>query len=764
MSHAAQINRRDLLKSSAALVVGFYLPPQVGAMAQSPAPGAEFKPNAWITITPDNRVTLLVERPELGQGPRTVDAMMLADEMEADWSTIQVEQAPTIPEIYKRLSAGGSGGVMDSWVPLRTAGAQVRETLLAAAAQQLNVDKKDCRAENSTVVHVPSGRRMTYGELVETASMLPIARAEGIALKQPADFRFIGKPIQRVDTPAKIDGSAQFGIDVRVPNMLFAVIARCPHFGGKLLTCDDAAAKAVPGVRQVFVVPPIERMPVWGVNIRVAGGVAVVADTTWAAMEGRRALKLTWDKGPGGTESTASIREQMEQQSLAPATYVAASRGNAQQALAGAAKTVEATYDLPFQAHATMEPMNTTMHVRDDGIVVWSPTQIAAELQGEIAALSGVPAARITVHMTYSGGSFGRRYMWDYGAEAWQVAKEVKQPVQLVWTREDDMQHDFYRQYSFHRLSAGLDAKGNLQAWKHRIVSTPIRAVFDSPESLRDPKHVAAQEISSSDSLPYAIPNFQVDYAPVLSVVPRAWWRAVENSYNAFATECFIDEVAHAVGQDPCAFRIKLLEHEPYASARAEAPSDAKADAAAHQEAAKSEAIANNRKFVAVLRLAAEKSDWGKPMPAGQGRGIACYSFAGTAVAIVAEVAVEKDGTVDVLRVVTAIDCGTAVNPDGVRAMAEGGINYALTPVLTGEVTIKDGAVVESNFHDFRVLRMRQAPEIEVHLIPSTEKPTGMGEATVPPLAPAVANAVFAATGKRLRRLPIDPAFLAAKA
>ena len=759
---APSMDRREFLRTGAALIVALRLPASSRAEELAPSTSTQFRPNAWICITPDNMTTVLIEVPELGQGSRTVDTMLIAEELAVDWPTLRVEQAPTEPAIYKHLSTGGSGGTMSCWTSLREAGAQARELLLTAAARQMSADKRNCVAKQSTVTDVSTGRQVTYGELVRTASQLPTIAPSSVTLKQPDQFQIIGKPVPRVDTPSKVDGSAVFGIDVRLPGMLFAVIARCPHFGGKLASVKDAAAKAVPGVRAVFAVPPIDNVPTWNLHIHVAGGVAVVADSTWAALEGRRVLDLTWDKGPGGTETTAGIQEQMRTQSLAPAAYVVADRGNAQQALASAAKTVEATYELPFQAHATMEPMNTTVHVREDGIEVWSPTQIAAETQAEIAALAGVPKEKVTVHMTYSGGSFGRRYQWDYQAEAWQVAKEMKVPVQLLWSREDDMQHDFYRPYSFHRMTAGLDAENRLQAWKHRIVTTPIRAVFDSAESLRDPKHVASQEIGGADTPPYAVANFHVDYAPVESAVPRAWWRSVESSFNAFATECFIDEVAYAAGQDPCAFRIKLLD-APQARNPQSNDLGEKTEASTHQEAAAATRALNNRKFQAVLRLAAEKGDWGKPLPAGQGRGIACHSFADSYVAIVAEVAIDAAGSVTVTRVVCGVDCGTAVNPDGVRAMAEGGINFALTPVLGGEITINDGAVVESNFNDYQVLRINQAPEIEVHLLPSNEPPRGMGETTVPPLAPAVANAVFAATGKRLRRLPIDASLLATK-
>ena len=720
------LSRRELVKAGAALILGFYLPGQ----AQEPiSPNSEvFKPNAWVRITRDNQITLLTEIPELGQGTRTANVMMLADELEVEWSSIQWEQAPTIPAIYKHLITGGSSGLTATWLPMRQAGAQVREMLLTAAAQQWGVERKDCRAENGAVVHAPTQRRLLYGELAETAATIPSMNLDQVPLKDAKDFRYIGKPIGRVDTPGKVDGSAIFGIDVRVPGMLFAVIARCPHFGGKLMSCDDSAAKATPGVKAVFAVPPIGFLPGIDRNLNVAGGVAVVASCTWAALEGRKALKIAWDKGPGAQESTASLQEQLRQKAAGPPSVVSTNKGNVDQVLAGAEKKIEADYEMPFQAHATMEPMNTTAHVREDGCIeVWSPTQIGNIAQTEIAQLAGIPPDKVIVHMTLSGGSFGRRFQWDYLAESYQVAKEMKAPVQVLWTREDDMQRDFYLQYSYQRMTGALDGEGNIVAWSQRIVSTPIRAVFDSPELLKDPKHVASYDVI--DTIPYQALHYRSDYAPVLSVVPRAWWRSVSAPFHVFAIECFVDELAHAAGQDPYAFRMRLVRLD-----------DAQKTA----------------RLRAVLEIAAEKSDWGKALPQNQGRGIACCVFGATYIAQVAEVSIDKSGSLRVNRVVSAVDCGLAVNPDSVRAQIEGGINYALTPVLSGEISIKEGAVEQSNFHNYQVLRMKDAPEIQVHLVPAQGDPAhGVGEAGVPPLAPAVANAIFAATGKRVRRLPM---------
>ncbi len=739
MSGPGALDRRSVLKTgiggSAALILGFWLPRRGEAQAAAPAV-ASYRANAWISIGSDDRITLLTEVPEMGQGTRTANSMMLAEELEADWNAIRVEQAPTIPAVYHHLGTGGSGGTAQTWEPMRQAGAQARAMLVAAAAAHWNAPSSECQASHGSVLHIPSGRRLRYGELVATAAALPPIPQEAAPLKDTASFRYLGKSIPRVDTPSKVNGSAVFGIDVRVPGMLFAVIARCPHFGGGIASYDDTLAKAVPGVQRIFKLPPIGFQNGTDRYIHVVGGVCVVANSSWAAMEGRKALKLNWNKGPGAEESTASLQAAFVQKASGPPTVVAVDRGDALKVLAGSPQRIHAAYELPFQAHATMEPMNATVHVRSDGSVeVWAPTQIpgsrngGASTQSTIAALAGVPPEKVTVHATFSGGSFGRRYQWDYAAEAWQAAKEMKVPVQLLWTREDDMQHDFYRQYFCYRLTGALDDRTNIAAWSMRTVSTPIRSVLDLPEALKDPKHVASQEIDSGESLPYRTLSFRSDYAPVDSVVPRAWWRSVSSSANAFATECFMDELAHAAGVDPYQFRLQNL----------------RADWAER-----------SAKMAAVLKLAADRSGWGQALPRGQGRGIACYQFGQTYVAQVAHVSVDQAGKVQVKRVVAAVDCGFAVNPDNVRALIEGGINYALTPVLTGEITVKEGAAAQSNFHEYRVLRMADAPEIEVHLVPGGTVPgDGVGESGVPPTAPAVANAIFAATGKRVRRLPL---------
>ena len=727
------VSRRAFLKTSsetaAAFVLGFYLPLRGKASgAVAGTSGRVSQINAWLKISTDNQVTILVEKPELGQGSRTYTPMIIAEELEVDWSAIRVEQAPTIPAVYQGLRTGGSGGVVNTYASLRKVGAQAREMLIAAAAHEWNAKKADCKAESGAVIHVPTRRRLSYGELVEAASLLPPINPDEILLKQPKDFRVIGKSLPRTDVPSKVEGSAAFGMDVRVPGMLFAVIARCPYFGGKLATVNSVAARAVPGVRAVFPVPPLPR------RYNTAGGVAVVADSTWAAIQGRKKLVLHWEKETGGSENTEALHNLVAKKAAGSPTFIATDRGEALEVLSGSAKTVEACYESPFQAHATMEPMNTTVHVREREIEVWSPTQFADEVQGEIAKLSGFPLDKVIVHMALSGGSFGRRYQWDYAAEAWQVAKEIKKPVQLVWTREDDMQHDFYRPYNYQHLSGAFDDDGNLAAVSTRVVTTPIArtnlytSFRESPETLSDPATTAALEWYGGDMAPYSVPNCRLDYSPAESVVPRSWWRSVASSYTVFAKECFIDELAHARGRDALQFRLDLLTAKTPEAAR----------------------------LHAVLELAAKGSGWGEPLPKGCGRGIACCP-GDSCSAQVAEVRVTEDGTVQVLRVVSAVDCGLAIHPDGVRAMTEGAINFALTAVLTGEITIKDGAVEQSNFHDYEVLRIHQAPEIEVHIVPSLEEPSGVGELGAMLLPAAVANAVFAATGVRVRRLPIKP-------
>lgn len=731
------MKRREFLgrgaRVSAGLLLGFYLPATPGSAHPGTPAARGGSPNAWLQITPDNGITILAEKPELGQGAWTYSAMLVAEELEADWDTISVQQAPTIPSIYHGLRTAGSSGVATSFQHLRAVGAQARELLLMAAARRWRVPRSECTARKSAIWHTASGRRLSYGQLARAAARLTPPSLESVRLKPEDRLSCVGRSMPRIDVVSKITGQARFGIDVRVPGMLYAVIARCPHFGGKLADFDASAARRIPGVRAVFPVPPLPR------RFNTAGGVAVVAESTWAALQARAALIVRWREEGADRESSATLHDMAKARADGPATYLAVDRGDTDRALVSAARRWEAAYESPFQAHATMEPMNTTAHVSDHAVEIWSPTQFADVIQAEIATLAGLPPERVTVHVTFSGGSFGRRYQWDYPAEAWQVAAHLRQPVQLLWTREDDMRHDFYRPYNYQRLRAGLDASGLPIAWQTRVVTTPIAGTnlytgtAETPENLRDPAIIASLEWYGADVAPYAIANCRVDYAPLDSAVPRSWWRGVASSYTPFARECFIDELADLAGRDPLRYRLELLpQHDPVA-----------------------------QRLRTVLQLAASNAGWGRALPPRHGRGIACLAE-DTVTAQVVEVQVLKDGTVRVLRVVSAVDCGLAVSPDGVRAMIEGGTNFGLTAALNTEITVERGAVVQSNFHDYPVLRFHQAPQIDVHIVPSTKDPSGVGELGVKLIAPALANAVFAATGVRVRRLPIDHRELAA--
>jgi isoquinoline 1-oxidoreductase subunit beta len=731
---SARLSRRSFLKTGAAsgvaLVIGFRL----HGKALADTPNEKKTPNpfdAWIHLDSTGGVTLLVAKSEMGQGILTALPMVLADELDVDWARVKVEQAPTNPSLYDH-GTGGSGSTRSSWLPLRQAGAAAREMLVQAAARQWQVNPNTCKTEAGYVVHGPRRKRLAYGELVAAASKLPVPAFATVALKNPDEFRIVGKSTPRVDVPGKVDGSAVFGLDVRAPGMLYAVVARCPVFGGKPARFEAAKAKAVSGVRDVF------EIPAHGAS-HSAGGIAVVADSTWAAIKGREALQVEWDRGPHGDESTESLRQQLASL-CGEAGKAVRNQGDALAALQGAPTVIEAEYELPFQAHATMEPMNCTVQVGPQRAEAWVPTQGPDWAQDTIKDVTKLPADAITVHTTLMGGGFGRRYQADFVAEAAQVAKEAKgAPVKLVWTREDDMQHCFYRPASLHRLRASLDAQGQPSAWLHRMASTSIDA-FWSPEKGKP----EGSEIEGAVNLPYAIPHVRMEYSPAKSGVPVAWWRSVEHSVNGFVVESFVDEVAAAAKLDPLELRRRLL-----------------AEPRTIKEPPDSDSALDTRRLKAVLELAAGRAGWGQAPPAGRSRGIACHFSFRSYVSEVAEVSVDKDGRVRVHRVVCAVDCGRAVNPDAVAAQVEGAIVYGLTAALKSRITVAEGRVRESNFDDYAMLRIDEMPEVEVHIVPSSEEPTGIGEPGLPPVAAAVGNAIFAATGKRVRRLPIRPEDLA---
>ncbi len=695
--------------------------------AQESDPGAK-KPapnpfDAYVHVKPDGHITLIVAKSEMGQGIKTGLAMLLAEEADVDFKSVSVEQAETRPDIYTHMGTGGSGSTMEGFMPLRRAGATVRLLMITAAAAQWSVTPAECETKNGTVLHKNSDRKATYGELVEAARKLPLPDQQKVKLKDEADFTLIGHATPRVDIPSKVNGSAKFGIDVRVPGMVFAVVARCPTFGGKPAHFDAAKAKAVPGVLDVF------EIPAFGADKFTAGGVVVVADSTWSAMKGRDALQITWDRGAAASESSEQMRQALRSAATKPGKRVR-NDGDVDAALSNGSKKVEAVYEMPLLAHATMEPMNITAHARGGEAEVWAPTQSPDWVQGTVANVLGLKPEKVVVHTTLMGGGFGRRYMADFPAEVAQIAKVVGKPVQLVWTREDDMTHDFYRPATCHRMQGVVDANGRPLAWFHTLASTSIKGYWDPKV---DP---AEDESGGAAQVPYAIPNVRLEYNDVSSAVPRAWWRSVENSFNGFVVESFIDELAAAAGQDPVQFRRSLLVK----------PANWKP---------KSEDDPDPARLLGVLNLAAEKSGWSKPLPKGRGRGIAAFHSFGSYFAEVAEVTV-KGSEFKIDRIVAAVDCGQIVNPESVRSQTEGAIIYGLSAALKNEITIKEGAVEQTNFDGYDPIRINEAPPVEVHLIINKEDPGGMGEPALPPLAPAVANAIFAASGQRLRKMPFQ--------
>lgn len=711
------------------LVVGFRFDALFAQDAAKPALPNPF--DAWIRVDAAGGVTLICGKSEMGQGIHTALTQILADELEADWARVRVEQAATNGAFYDH-GTGGSSSVRGSYKTLRQAAATARTQLVAAAAEQWKVPAAECRAEKGDVVHAASGRRLGYGALATPAALRPLPDPATVVLKDAKDFRIIGQSVPRSDIPAKVDGSARYGLDVRVPGMLFAVIARCPTFGGTLQSFDAAKAKASPGVVAVVEVPPGPK------GSFAPGGVAVVAKSTWQAIQGRNALTVKWNPGPHAAESSASLRETFERLTSAPAQAFR-DDGDAAAAFAAAPVKLEATYELPFQAHASMEPLNATVDVRPDRAEAWLATQDPKWAQDLIMEVTGLKAEAVTVHTTYMGGGFGRRASADYIVEGAQVSQLVKAPVQVVWTREDDMQQGSYRPAAMHRFSAALDAAGQPVAWLDRMSSVSISRQWDDPAKVKP----WASEIDGAVNLPYAIPNLRMEYADAPSGVPRMWWRSVEHSINGFAVESFVDELAAAAKQDPLAFRLALLA----APRLVKSPNDPDGTPL------------DTKRFKACLELAASKAGWGTPLPKGRARGLACHFSFHSYAAQVAEVSL-VNGAPRVHRIVSAVDCGRAINPDGVAAQVESSVVYALSAALKGSITIAKGGVEQSNFHDFEVLRLPEMPVVEVHIVASDAAPTGIGEPGLPPVASAVGNALFALTGKRVRRLPIRPADL----
>ncbi|MFL9950789.1 xanthine dehydrogenase family protein molybdopterin-binding subunit [Paraburkholderia agricolaris] len=725
LKDAVRPSRRTFLKAAGAvaavgLTIGFEWAGTGRRALAATMPDATFAPNAFLRVAPDNSVTVIAKHVEMGQGAYTGIATIVAEELDANWQDVRVESAPADAKRYANLAfgtiqgTGGSSAMANSWMQLREAGAKARAMLVSAAAAQWQVPASELTTRDGSVHHAATDRTATYGSLASAAARLPVP--DTVTLKSPKDFRLIGQQLPRVDVPAKTNGTAQFTLDVTFPGMLVALLQRPPLFGATVKSFDASAAKAVPGVVSVVQVP---------------GGVAVAAKGFWAAKQGRDALKIEWDDSAAEKRSSDAIMAEYRKLAEQPGAS-ARKDGDATHAIAGAAKKISATYTFPYLAHAPMEPLDAVVKLTADSCEIWAGDQFQTVDQGNAARTAGLDPQQVKIHTLYAGGSFGRRANTrsDYIVEAVSIAKALGAngtPVKLQWTREDDIHGGLYRPMYFHKLDAGLTADGKLVGWRHRIVGQSILA--GTPfASVMVKNGIDSTSVEGAANVAYAIPNISVELTTTQTGVPVLWWRVVGSSHTAFAVEAFIDEAAHAAGKDPFAFRRDLLAHEP--------------------------------RMRGVLELAAQKAGWdpAKPLPKGRGRGIAVAEAFNTFVAQVAEVSVDKDGNVKVERVVCAVDCGTPINPDVIAAQMEGGIGFGLGAVLHSAITLKDGKVEQNNFDGYQVLRFAEMPKVEVHIVQSGEAPTGVGEPGVAPVGPAVANAIFAATGRRIQSLPFPAA------
>jgi len=709
-------SRRKFLKDSAALmgglVIGFYLPTKGGrAYAAEARPKPVYPPNAFIRIAADDSITIVVNKSEMGQGVYTSLPMLIAEELEANWSRIRVESAP-VAAVYNHTGlgmqlTGGSSSIPSSWEQLRRVGASARILLIRAAAQQWGVPESECHAENSQVIHASSGKKTSYGALAAAAAKLPLP--DNVVLKLPKDFKLIGKPMKRLDTPAKINGSAQFGLDVYLPGVLTVLIARSPVFGGKVKSFDATEARKLPGVEGVYQVPT---------------GIAVAASGFWPAKTARDLLEIEWDEGPGAALSTPKMFAEFIEMAKQPGA-VARKDGDTVQGFKTAHKSISAEYEVPYLAHAAMEPLNVVVDLKPDHCIIWTGTQAQTMDRAMAAKTAGLKPEQVEIHTTFLGGGFGRRAnpRSDFVIEAVQVAVAVGKPVKVVWSREDDMRGGNYRPMWADHIEAGIAKDGKPLAWKHTIVGQSI--VADTPfEAFITHNGIDATSVEGASTLPYVIPNLQVELHSPKNAVPVQWWQSVGHSHTAFVVETMIDELAHLAGKDPVAYRLAIL---PAAS-----------------------------RYQGVLQLAADKAGWDKKkLPAGHAYGIAVHQSFESYVAEIAEVSLEN-GKIRVHRVVAAVDCGMVINPDGVRQQIEGAVVYGLSAALHGAITLENGRVMQSNFNDYAPLRFSEMPQVEVHIVASSEPPTGIGEPGTPPIAPAVANAVFTLTGKRMRRMPFD--------
>jgi isoquinoline 1-oxidoreductase beta subunit len=704
------LTRRDFLTTGVAagagLVIGFYLPHGMGGGASGPHDA--FSPNAYLKITPDDKVTVVVARSEMGQGVRTALPMILAEELDADWKKIYIEQAGA-STLFGDQTTGGSASVRTTWDPMRKAGATARAMLISAAALEWGVGRDSCNAAAGTVIHTPTNRKATYGELALKAATLPVPT--DVPLKKPADYKIVGTRLPRIDTPSKTNGTAEFGIDFRVPDMKYAFLERCPVFGGKVASFDDGGPRKISGVSYVGKIGD--------------ASVAVVANSVWAAMEGRRALRVTWDEGTNKDLTSAAIMDGLKKAADGKSVSLY-SAGNVASA---AGRRITAEYELPFMCHAPMEPGNCTAHFQGSKIEMWAPTQVPQDCRDTVAQLLGLTPDQVKVNVTLMGGGFGRRLEHDYAVEAALVSKAINGPVKVMWTREDDMRNSPYRPSSFHKLSASLDSSGYPMAFTHRIVAPSISAQKGYPiEGGVDP------DLKDEAPLVYPFTNASLEYVQTECTVPLAWMRAVYALQVGFASESFIDELAAAAGKDPLEYRLHLLSKDT--------------------EIKYFDATWHPARMKAVLEMARDKSGWGKPLPAGHSRGVACFACFSTYMAEVVEISMEGNEP-KIHRVVAVTDCGQVVNPAILEQQIQGGVVYGLANALRAQITIDKGRTVQANFDDYSPVRMNECPKVEAYFVPSTESPTGIGEPAIPPLAPAICNAMFVATKKRVRKLPI---------
>jgi isoquinoline 1-oxidoreductase subunit beta len=709
MSRITNVDRRDFLKivpgAGAGLYLGFALGSKTARAADAP-----FQPNAWLGVGADGVTTLVFAKSEMGQGVMTALPMILADEMEADWTKVKVVQGDADNKKYGSQSTGGSDSVKGSWRNLRRAGAAAREMMVLAAAEKWAVPAAECRAENGSVVH-SSGKKLTYGELAEAAAKQK-APAEP-KLKDAKDFRYIGKKMPRVDIPSKVNGSAKFGMDFRLDGMVTAVVARCPVPGGKVKSFDAAKAKAMRGVVDIVQISDSK--------------VAVVADGYWNAMEARKALTVVWDEGDVAKLTQDGIWNTFRELAKKEAV-VNRNDGSVDQAMGAAAKKVEAEYTVPYEAHAPMEPGNCTAWVRNGEAELWAPTQVANTVHANVAKMLAIPPEKVKVHITLLGGGFGRRLLDDYAQEAVLASQKTGKPVKVIWSREDDMQHSHYRPASLHKMSGAVDASGNITAWSHTMVCPSIFASLGFPVRNGNDPQVSRQMVNL-----YNIPNVKLAYVQANNGIPVSWWRSVYHSQTNFVEECFFDELCAAAGKDPYETRIALLDRTEVKTAGD---------------------TFDARRLKAVLQSAATRAGWGKPLAKGRFRGIACCTAFGSYTAMVAEVSVDANGY-KVHKVSGAMDVGQSVNPDTLAAQFESSVVFAMS-AMKNEVTIQNGRVVQSNFHDYPMVRINEVPAFDIEIIKSDAAPGGAGEPVVPIVAPAIANAVFAATGKRVRSMPVD--------